>query len=145
VNGETVHIRRPAAQPCRSRTTTPRKCSPAKQFDPQRMLGNRAIARSAAATASGGSQWSPATVASATPPHTHATKGLLQRKCTCDEATGTSGACEGCSSTKMLGLQGKLKVNKPGDIYEQEADRNASAAPDRGHTDVSIIERIRSK
>ena len=36
-----------------------------------------------------------------------------------------SGECEECSKKKRLGLQTKLKVNEPGDIYEQEADRIA--------------------
>ena len=33
--------------------------------------------------------------------------------------------CSECSKKKRLGLQTKLKVNEPGDIYEQEADRIA--------------------
>jgi hypothetical protein len=36
-----------------------------------------------------------------------------------------SGVCEECSKKKRFGLQTKLKVNKPGDNYEQEADRVA--------------------
>ena len=48
---------------------------------------------------------------------------LLQRKCACGGATGMSGECEECSKKKRLRLQTKLKVNEPGDIYEQEADR----------------------
>jgi hypothetical protein len=36
-----------------------------------------------------------------------------------------SGECEECSKKQRLGLQTKLKVNEPGDIYEQEADRIA--------------------
>ncbi len=34
-----------------------------------------------------------------------------------------SGECEECSKKKRLALQTKLKINEPGDIYEQEADR----------------------
>jgi hypothetical protein len=49
----------------------------------------------------------------------------LQRKCACGGAAGMSGACEECSKKQRLGLQTKLKVNEPGDIYEQEADRIA--------------------
>jgi len=49
----------------------------------------------------------------------------LQRKCACGGAAGISGKCEECSKKKRFGLQTKLKVNKPGDIYEQEADRIA--------------------
>ena len=48
---------------------------------------------------------------------------LLQRKCACGGAAGISGECEECSKKKRFGLQTKLKVNKPGDNYEQEADR----------------------
>jgi hypothetical protein len=51
--------------------------------------------------------------------------GILQRKCACGGAAGMSGECEECSQKTRLGLQAKLKVNEPGDIYEQEADRIA--------------------
>ncbi len=57
---------------------------------------------------------------------------LLQRKCACGGAAGLSGACEECGKKKISGIQAKLKVNEPGDIYEQEADRVADqvlAAP----------------
>ncbi len=60
--------------------------------------------------------------------------GILQRKCACGNAAGVSGECEGCATKRRLGLQTKLKVNKPGDIYEQEADRisdQVMAAPAR--------------
>jgi len=40
----------------------------------------------------------------------------LQAKCPC------GGGCPRC-----LGVQAKLKVNRPGDIYEQEADNVADA------------------
>lgn len=52
-----------------------------------------------------------------------ASSGLLQRKCACGGAAGMTGACEECSKKKRLGLQTKLEVSEPGDIYEQEADR----------------------
>ena len=64
--------------------------------------------------------------------------GILQRKCACGSAAGMSGECEECSKKKRLGLQTKLKVNDPGDVYEQEADRIADqvmAAP--AHSVVS--------
>ena len=51
--------------------------------------------------------------------------GILQRKCACGGAAGMSGECEECSKKQRLGLQTKLTVNEPGDIYEQEADRIA--------------------
>jgi Domain of unknown function (DUF4157) len=49
----------------------------------------------------------------------------LQRKCACGGAAGMLGECEECSKKQRLGLQTKLKVNEPGDIYEREADRIA--------------------
>ena len=52
--------------------------------------------------------------------------GILQRQCACGGAVGISGECEECSKKRRLGLQTKLKVNEPGDIYEQEADRVAN-------------------
>jgi Domain of unknown function (DUF4157) len=58
--------------------------------------------------------------------------GILQRKCACGGAAGMSGKCEECGKKTRLGLQTKLKVSEPGDIYEQEADRIADqvmAAP----------------
>src|SRR5215212_517979 len=51
--------------------------------------------------------------------------GLLQRRCACGGAAGMSEECEECRKKKRFGLQTKLKVNEPGDIYEQEADRIA--------------------
>ena len=51
--------------------------------------------------------------------------GRLQRKCACGGTPGPIGECEECRKKKRLGLQTKLKVNEPGDIYEQEADRIA--------------------
>jgi hypothetical protein len=60
------------------------------------------------------------------------TSGLLQRKCACGNNTIVGGECEECGKKQRLGLQTKLKVNEPGDIYEQEADRIADqvmAAP----------------
>ena len=51
---------------------------------------------------------------------------LLQRKCACGAGTsGLTGECAECSKKKMVGLQTKLQINQPGDIYEQEADRVA--------------------
>jgi hypothetical protein len=50
---------------------------------------------------------------------------ILQRKCACGGAAGMLGACEECSKKQRWGLQTKLKINEPGDIYEQEADRIA--------------------
>ena len=57
------------------------------------------------------------------PAMTH--RGLLQRKCACGNHTMMGGECSECGKKNGLGLQTKLKVNEPGDIYEQEADRIA--------------------
>jgi hypothetical protein len=54
-----------------------------------------------------------------------ANTGLLQRRCACGGAADLSGRCEACSKKKRSGLQTKLTVNEPGDIYEREADRVA--------------------
>ena len=54
-----------------------------------------------------------------------ARSGLLQRKCACGGTPGPTGECEECSRQKRSGLQTKLNVNEPGDIYEEEADRIA--------------------
>ena len=51
---------------------------------------------------------------------------ILQRKCACGGgAAGASGECEECRAKKIAGLQTNLRINEPGDIYEQEADRVA--------------------
>lgn len=51
--------------------------------------------------------------------------GLLQRKCACGGTPGPNGECEECSKKRAFGLQTKLKINEPGDIYEQEANQVA--------------------
>jgi uncharacterized protein DUF4157 len=63
---------------------------------------------------------------------------VLQRKCACGNQTMAGGECEECGKKERLGLQTKLTVNEPSDIYEQEADRIADqvmAMP--AHTAVS--------
>lgn len=51
---------------------------------------------------------------------------FLQRKCACGSgASDLTGECAECSKKKMVGLQTKIRVNEPGDAYEQEADRVA--------------------
>jgi Domain of unknown function (DUF4157)/Xanthomonas XOO_2897-like deaminase len=50
---------------------------------------------------------------------------FIRRKCSCGGTPGPTGECEECSKKNRLGLQTSLKVNEPGDIYEQEADRIA--------------------
>jgi hypothetical protein len=56
---------------------------------------------------------------------------LLQRKCACGGNPGASGECEECRRKRLAGpgsgIQAKLSVNKPGDRWEQEAERAADA------------------
>ena len=57
---------------------------------------------------------------------------ILQRKCACGGAVDASGECEECRKKSRLGLQTKLTVNAPDDIFEREANRIADqvmAAP----------------
>ena len=61
---------------------------------------------------------------------------LLQRKCACGGSAGLTGECSECKTKRLLGkpLQTKLRINEPGDEYEQEADRVAEQVmriPDR--------------
>ena len=56
---------------------------------------------------------------------THTPGPRLQRKCACGSHAMVGGECEECSKNKRLGLQTKLTVNEPGEVYEQEADRVA--------------------
>ena len=50
---------------------------------------------------------------------------ILQRKCACGAgASSLTGECALCGK-KKLGPQAKLRINEPGDVYEQEADRVA--------------------
>src|SRR5215218_728778 len=46
---------------------------------------------------------------------------VLQRKCGCGQHTG-GGSCADCQKKKMTGLQAKLTVGEPDDVYEREAD-----------------------
>ncbi|MBI3431965.1 MAG: DUF4157 domain-containing protein [Hydrogenophilales bacterium] len=51
--------------------------------------------------------------------------GLLQRKCACGSHTLAGSECGSCGKKKRSGLQTKLAVDGPADVYEQEADRVA--------------------
>lgn len=53
---------------------------------------------------------------------------LIQRACACGGSAKTGGECEECKNKKQFGhsLQTKLRINEPGDEYEQEADRVAA-------------------
>ena len=52
---------------------------------------------------------------------------MLQRKYACGGSSGLTGSCSECEKQKFVGqpLQTKLRINEPGDEYEQEADRVA--------------------
>ena len=62
--------------------------------------------------------------------------GLLQRQCACGGSPGVDGECAACRQKRLQrkadhslaggALQTKLAINKPGDEYEQEADRVAA-------------------
>ena len=60
----------------------------------------------------------------------------LQRKCACGGVAGMSGECEECRK-KRSGLQPKLSVNEPGDLYEREADRVADQVMTAPHQALS--------
>ena len=51
--------------------------------------------------------------------------GVLQRKCACGNASGTTGTCTECQEKQGRSLQTKLTIGEAGDRYEQEADRVA--------------------
>jgi hypothetical protein len=65
--------------------------------------------------------------------------GLLQRKCACGGSSGLTGSCPECETKKLLGepLQAKLRINEPGDPYEQEADRVAEQVMRMGDSTVT--------
>jgi len=66
-------------------------------------------------------------------PATLSASGLRQRQCACGNHTMAGGECRECSKKRQFGLQTKLTVSEPGDVYEQEADRIADqmlAAPE---------------
>src|SRR5690349_6716719 len=62
---------------------------------------------------------------------------LVQRKCACGGSAGVSGTCSECSRKKLLGqpYQTRLRINEPGDAYEQEADRVAARVMEMSERD----------
>ena len=63
----------------------------------------------------------------AAPTHSQrSTRPQLQRKCACGGTSGPAAECAECKR-KRFGLQPKLAINRPGDRYEEEADRVAAA------------------
>ncbi|MBS0181086.1 MAG: DUF4157 domain-containing protein [Nitrospira sp.] len=63
----------------------------------------------------------------------------LQRQCACGGSAGLTGACQDCQKKKLVGkpLQTKLRINEPGDQYEQEADRVAEQVMRMPETEIS--------
>ena len=56
--------------------------------------------------------------------------GLLQRQCACGQHTAAGGECAACRQKRQGALQRSLSglaINRPGDRYEQEAERVAAA------------------
>ena len=56
--------------------------------------------------------------------------GLLQRQCACGQHTAAGGECAACRQKRQGALQRSpsgLAINRPGDRYEQEAERVAAA------------------
>jgi len=49
----------------------------------------------------------------------------LQRACACGNQTKAGSKCSECSKKAGVGLQTKLKISEPGDVFEREADRIA--------------------
>ena len=59
-----------------------------------------------------------------------AASGLLQRQCACGNHTAAGGECAACKQKRQGALQrspSSLAINRPGDRYEQEAERVAAA------------------
>jgi hypothetical protein len=83
---------------------------------------------------------------------------LIQRQCACGNSAGMAGECSDCQKKSLLQcksidrdntsevasiahefpIQTKLTVGKPGDIYEQEADRVAAQVMSMGNSSPSI-------
>jgi hypothetical protein len=107
---------KPAAQAAARRDAQP-LAAPASEHERwmelQRGIGNQAVSRVLQQRAMRGVGREPQR-AGAGP--------ILRRKCACGGGTGGSTCeCAECSKRK-LGLQTKLRINTPGDVYEQEAD-----------------------
>lgn len=73
--------------------------------------------------------------------------GLLQRKCACGGNPGASGECEACRRKRLVGMgsgiQTKLSVNKPGDRWEQEAERISEAVISESSLDLAVSPPVR--
>ena len=109
--------------------------SPAEQiFFLQRTVGNREVerllrsgviqAKLASGPSVAKSGFQPSVTALQLRPNQSETS---ERQCTCGGATGASWECDQSRRKKRSGLQTRLKVSTPGDIYEHEADRVANS------------------
>lgn len=72
------------------------------------------------------------------PSFTPVRSGLLQRKCRCDGTPRPTREHAERSRKKRFGLRAKFKVNEPGDIYEQEADRVADQVMQRPASQLAM-------
>ncbi|MEH2028382.1 MAG: DUF4157 domain-containing protein [Nostoc sp.] len=72
--------------------------------------------------------------------------GILQWKCACGNAAGSSGSCAECQEDGEMAVPGsiqtKLTINEPGDRYEQEADRVAEQVMTMPDPTASSVQRI---
>ena len=78
-----------------------------------------------------------APTAAARTPITPIPMRTLQRKCACGGSAGVTGTCSECSRKKVIGqpYQTRLRINEPGDAYEQEADRVAARVMEMSERD----------
>lgn len=67
---------------------------------------------------------------------------LIQRACSCGGSAGVSGSCASCAAEERLGIQPKLTVSRPGDQWEQEADRIADQVLAGGALETPLAHRI---
>jgi|GEM_PF-4380897 len=67
---------------------------------------------------------------------------LLQRQCACGGPAGLTGECADCRKKKLArgALRTKLAINKPGDVYEREADRVADTVMRMSDADIGPAE-----
>ncbi len=73
-------------------------------------------------------------------PKSDAPAGILQRKnCSCGRQAGPTGECAGC---RRKGVQTKLRISRPGDKYEQEADRVAATIMRAERSSLPAISKI---
>jgi hypothetical protein len=69
---------------------------------------------------------------------------LVQRQCSCGKTASAGEQCEECKRKKQLGVQAKLALGRPNDVYEQEAERisDAVSQPTPPHSETRLAPRI---